>query len=911
MITSVFAWTDTITSSTPIKAVHITELRSAIDAERNNVGLSSYSWTDTITTSTSIKAVHFSQMRTAIAQIYSKVGLSAPSWTGTISAGGVPSTLHLTEPRSRKDSVSATVASYKCCGGGACPTTDDSACGTISCDDWHVISGSASPTGTNYCYDTPDITSNRCEGINDCKDANTADCGSSLDTLELSCGICKYVNGCTGITDGYCSNYGAGTDTGTCRECDGAGSEQVPADDGACGTISCDDWHHIVGSASATGTNYCYDSPDITSNRCEGLGDCKDANTADCGSSDDTLELSCGTCKYVAGCSGTTDGYCFNYASGYDTGLCRECDGAGSERADTDDVGCGTIDCDGLDNYFQTGTESATTTEYCYFQNYNDITSNRCEGINDCKDPNSGDCTYYTTPLQYTCGTCKYISGSSCTGGTLGSCSNYGAGTSCGTGYECDGSGNCVAATRPQTLWMSLKNGYLLKRDSNENFYTSLGDKGYDIQQMVYANNKLWLAQYDGTNFILSSCTLDGSCTSHGVMYALRPDSMAYYNGYIYVGTTGDGSIIRCTTTSSPSCTKIGSVGTDAYSMAVFGGYLWIGEYYGELNAYDGSTFNKPQDFSSGSDRIFTMTEFDHSLWVALENGYLYRCISPFRSGDHTDTSCTSYGQQITSGVPYSMSGYNDKLWIGTSTGSLYSCVGGSCTEQRTFDYYIPDLESFNGFLQVLQYTTSADGAWECADAEVPCNSKGSYFSQPARLTTTPPEGDIIYIAHQLKQGNLGGRSGADAYCVDKRPTKLECDNIHAFLSVSDTDEIRDMPSNYGYDSNDPIYWFDINENAYTKLANNWADMLDESILVSQATGTGESIDRAWSGSSSDGSIYYYIGNYYTCNGWVTTSGDAAAGESDETNYKWLSVSHQNDCDGYKYVRCICEGATS
>ena len=110
-------------------------------------------------------------------------------------------------------------------------------------------------------------------------------------------------------------------------------------------------------------------------------------------------------------------------------------DGAGS-----DDPDCGFIFCSGW--YTQTGTESATDTEYCY--NKTNITTNRCEGIGDCKDSNTSDCSSQSNnELQYSCGECQYINDSDCNGTTLGNCSNYPQGIPCSGGGECDGYGHC------------------------------------------------------------------------------------------------------------------------------------------------------------------------------------------------------------------------------------------------------------------------------------------------------------------------------------------------------------------------------------------------------------------------------------------------------------------------------------
>jgi hypothetical protein len=109
--------------------------------------------------------------------------------------------------------------------------------------------------------------------------------------------------------------------------------------------------------------------------------------------------------------------------------FCQACNGAGlCNQIPPDDPDCGIIDCGGW--YVQTGTEGVTDVEYCY--NKQDITSDRCEGFGNCKDANTADCDPQPNDaLQYSCGTCQYISASDCTETILGSCSNYPDGTSC------------------------------------------------------------------------------------------------------------------------------------------------------------------------------------------------------------------------------------------------------------------------------------------------------------------------------------------------------------------------------------------------------------------------------------------------------------------------------------------------
>ncbi len=99
-----------------------------------------------------------------------------------------------------------------------------------------------------------------------------------------------------------------------------------------------------------------------------------------------------------------------------------------------DDENCGVIDCSGWYN----------TTDYKNCYNHKDITSNRCEDYQDCKDPNSEYCAEQDKTLAYSCTECQFIEIGDCTEKTRGTCSNYPAGKSCGLLGSCDGAGNCI-----------------------------------------------------------------------------------------------------------------------------------------------------------------------------------------------------------------------------------------------------------------------------------------------------------------------------------------------------------------------------------------------------------------------------------------------------------------------------------
>ncbi|MDE2180437.1 MAG: hypothetical protein KGJ40_06280 [candidate division NC10 bacterium] len=68
--------------NTLLKAVHVTELRSAINTLRAVNNLAALSWTDpTLTVGTVAKKVHLDELRTALGQAYQAAGQSAPSYT--------------------------------------------------------------------------------------------------------------------------------------------------------------------------------------------------------------------------------------------------------------------------------------------------------------------------------------------------------------------------------------------------------------------------------------------------------------------------------------------------------------------------------------------------------------------------------------------------------------------------------------------------------------------------------------------------------------------------------------------------------------------------------------------------------------------------------------------------------------
>jgi parallel beta-helix repeat protein len=79
---------------TPVRAVHLSELRASIDSLRTWRSLSTMSWTDPVITAgvTSIQAIHLAELRSALDAVYAADGVSPPGWTPNLIAGVTPVT---------------------------------------------------------------------------------------------------------------------------------------------------------------------------------------------------------------------------------------------------------------------------------------------------------------------------------------------------------------------------------------------------------------------------------------------------------------------------------------------------------------------------------------------------------------------------------------------------------------------------------------------------------------------------------------------------------------------------------------------------------------------------------------------------------------------------------------------------
>jgi hypothetical protein len=89
------------TGVTPVRAVHVLELRTRIDALRVANALGAFPWTNaTLSVHTTVIApVDIAELRTALTAVYTARSLPTPTFTGAITTGTVIRALHIAELR--------------------------------------------------------------------------------------------------------------------------------------------------------------------------------------------------------------------------------------------------------------------------------------------------------------------------------------------------------------------------------------------------------------------------------------------------------------------------------------------------------------------------------------------------------------------------------------------------------------------------------------------------------------------------------------------------------------------------------------------------------------------------------------------------------------------------------------------
>jgi len=324
---------------------------------------------------------------------------------------------------SNNDCINCPCTSGACCDGCFPKTSGSQPTGFI--DDINgFCTGTNGATLTSYVY-TKDYY---CNGTD--PDVHYSN------TLGDTCGTCEYCSN----NDLTCNSYSTSTSCGTCKVCNGSSScSSTPADDSECGTIDCD-------GLDTTCRNY----NDLTSNRCEGFGDCKDANTADCtiytNNDTTTCRLSADVCDVAEICSG---GSCPTDVFESNTTECR----ADAGVCDIAETCTGSSSACPSDSYESDWTDCGLC-EYCRTGSCINVTTAHTPGD---MDPND-DCAVG----DYSCnGDCQRRKNSGNCGNDIGACAVNDESDNIDTGYVCTGEGvqTAVSSTNNCLYWENCDEG--------------------------------------------------------------------------------------------------------------------------------------------------------------------------------------------------------------------------------------------------------------------------------------------------------------------------------------------------------------------------------------------------------------------------------------------------------------------
>ncbi|MEQ9364256.1 MAG: hypothetical protein RIF32_08445 [Leptospirales bacterium] len=151
--------------------------------------------------------------------------------------------------------------------------------------------------------------------------------------------------------------------------------------------------------------------------------------------------------------------------------------------------------------------------------------------------------------------------------------------------------------------------------------------------------------------------------------------------------------------------------------------------------------------------------------------------------------------------------------------------------------------------------------------------------------------------------GQATARLGADLTCQANRPVfspDNSCLTIHALISLTATDEIRDMVANYGVPTDRPIQG--PTGGVVAQIATNWTDLLNGGTPLSQNLQTAGITTARWrSFANADGSL-----SAQNCGGGTNgASGGGQYGDIDTTGTQWISDSFQLCSEAVRLV-CVC-----
>ena len=153
-------------------------------------------------------------------------------------------------------------------------------------------------------------------------------------------------------------------------------------------------------------------------------------------------------------------------------------------------------------------------------------------------------------------------------------------------------------------------------------------------------------------------------------------------------------------------------------------------------------------------------------------------------------------------------------------------------------------------------------------------------------------------FASSSTEGIIGGRTGADNLCETQRAMLTSYDlpsaHVHAFISVSASDQISNMATNYSI----PVYP-PIAGPTGIEIAENWHDLISKIFINSPQDANVTSESPWWSGSNNSGSV-----GSNTCIEWNsgTSNGNYGTTAGGDDFFYNGSIS----CTNSYQLLCIC-----
>ena len=157
-------------------------------------------------------------------------------------------------------------------------------------------------------------------------------------------------------------------------------------------------------------------------------------------------------------------------------------------------------------------------------------------------------------------------------------------------------------------------------------------------------------------------------------------------------------------------------------------------------------------------------------------------------------------------------------------------------------------------------------------------------------------------------KGGFGGRTQADNFCNNwkfKIVNRLNtCSNVRALISISGSDEVRDMPTNYSVPLDKPVF----NDRGLI-LSENFTELISGNTLPFRLTGTHELLSHSsytayWTGTSSGGSL-----NSDNCDGWTTGTASSNGQVHRENSFYYGKTGTNLEfyaCGNSNPLMCLC-----